>query len=306
MNVDVGFYPQFIIPFKPVHIESGKMELPLNFILEYGDKIPLNVILQFPTGRQIHVLFKRNEKSLVNLSGFIKEIIKVSGSIFIFSYKGEGIFSVHVLNDDSSEVEYVPLRTIPRYSKSGVGMKFLFSLNSHALEIGEMVVPNSFYKRFGMVIPALITFELWNGEVYHGNYVADEKKVIGLIEIIGLKNLQKRDIMLFTYVGTGRFELVIFDKFKVEKSFAINEAQSDAEVEIRAELPLQLEQNDISLKLEENEMSQEQTADDVEDEIMNELGINDEEMDHIVQEFTVLLTLSNVNHSSHGVVSLLP
>ncbi|KAK1369930.1 hypothetical protein POM88_036022 [Heracleum sosnowskyi] len=141
---------------------------------------------------------------------------------------------------------------------------------------GKMVVPDSFYKRFGMVIPALITFELWNGEVYHGNYVADEKKVIGLIEIIGLKNLQKRDIMLFSYVGNGRFELVIFDKFKVEKSFAINEAQSDAEVEIRAELPLQLEQNDISLKLEENEMSQEQTADDVEDEIMNEVGINEQ------------------------------
>ncbi|KAK1356566.1 hypothetical protein POM88_049822 [Heracleum sosnowskyi] len=183
-------------------------------------------------------------------------------------------------------------------SKTGVGMKFLLSLTGRALEMGEMIVPKSFYKRFVMVIPASITFELRNGEVYHGNYVADEKKVIGL------KYLHRRDTLLFTYVGNGRFELVIFDNLKVEKYFAVSEAQSDADVEMEAQLSLQLEHNEISLKLEEDEISEEQTDDPVEEQIMNEADMDEEEMDHIVQEFTVSLTVSNVNHSSHGVVSL--
>ncbi|KAK1384317.1 hypothetical protein POM88_022052 [Heracleum sosnowskyi] len=38
MNVDVGFYPQIIIPFKPVHIESGKMVIFFSNMLIYAMK----------------------------------------------------------------------------------------------------------------------------------------------------------------------------------------------------------------------------------------------------------------------------
>lgn len=45
----------------------------------------------------------------------------------------------------------------------------------------------------------------------------DEKKMTGLHQLIVLKRLERRDTVLLTYRGEGNFEIVIFDKDKVEK-----------------------------------------------------------------------------------------
>lgn len=66
-----------------------------------------------------------------------------------------------------------------------------------------------------------ITFELRNGEIFNGYYVANDKKIFGLLEIIGPKNLQRRENLLFTYRGDGRFAIDIFDQSKVEKYYVV-------------------------------------------------------------------------------------
>lgn len=48
------------------------------------------------------------------MSGFLKEVKRCSGSIFIFSYRGDGWFLVNVLNEDAMEIEYTPLRSNAR------------------------------------------------------------------------------------------------------------------------------------------------------------------------------------------------
>lgn len=68
--------------------------------------------MQFPNGRQIHVRFNKNEKSFENISPFLKEIRKNSGSIFVFSYVGKGNMLVNVLDSDAVEVQYSSIRTV--------------------------------------------------------------------------------------------------------------------------------------------------------------------------------------------------
>lgn len=44
----------------------------------------------------------------------------------------------------------------------------------------------------------------------------------GLIDLIRTYNLQENDILLFTYYGDGRFDILIFDSSKVEKCLTTN------------------------------------------------------------------------------------
>ena len=81
------------------------------------------------------------------------------------------------------------------------------------------MVPESFSKRFGKLIPASVTFALKNGHILSGKYIQCETKLIGLLEMIGSDHVHRKDILLFTYQGEGRFDLVLFDKTKVEKIF---------------------------------------------------------------------------------------
>ena len=46
--------------------------------------------------------------------GFLKDVRKSFGSIFLFYYNGNGDFLVHVLDDEISEIEYPTQRTVSR------------------------------------------------------------------------------------------------------------------------------------------------------------------------------------------------
>lgn len=48
--------------------------------------------------------------------------------------------------------------------------------------------------------------------------------MFGLLDMICLKNLERKDILMFTYCGDGRFDIVVFDKSKVEKFYKDSEA----------------------------------------------------------------------------------
>lgn len=82
----------------------------------------MNVTIQFPSGREIHVGFNRTEKCLYNIVALLREITKYVGSILVFSYKGEGKFLVQILNDDYSEVEYNTIRAITKERLLSQGM----------------------------------------------------------------------------------------------------------------------------------------------------------------------------------------
>lgn len=78
-------------------------------------------------------------------------------------------------------------------------------------------MPDSFYKRFGELIPNAISLTLKNGDTFHGSYLANEKRMSGLLGLIQLKHLERKDLVLFTYCGAGKFDIVIFDKKKIER-----------------------------------------------------------------------------------------
>lgn len=45
----------------------------------------------------------------------------------------------------------------------------------------------------------------------------NEKRMSGLLELIRLKRIERKDMVLFTYCGAGKFDIVIFDKKKIER-----------------------------------------------------------------------------------------
>lgn len=45
-----------------------------------------------------------------------------------------------------------------------------------------------------------------------------------LLEMVRLKYLERKDSLMFTYLGDGRFDTVIFDKTKVQKIYHDSEA----------------------------------------------------------------------------------
>lgn len=67
-----------------------------------------------PNGHQIHVHFKKREKSLSCMAAFMRDCKILFGSIMVYSYKGEGIFLVYILKNDFCEVDYFQFKTIPR------------------------------------------------------------------------------------------------------------------------------------------------------------------------------------------------
>lgn len=82
--------------------------------MECHEKIPNNVKLQLPNGREFHVHYMKKENSIFHVASFVKECRFLFGSIMAYSYKGNGIFLVHLLRDDFCEVDYLQIRTIPR------------------------------------------------------------------------------------------------------------------------------------------------------------------------------------------------
>lgn len=51
----------------------------------------------------------------------------------------------------------------------------------------------------------------------HGQYSQYDGKLYGLMEIVTYANIKVDDILMFTHWGNGQFNIVIFDKSRVEK-----------------------------------------------------------------------------------------
>ncbi|KAK1401088.1 hypothetical protein POM88_000693 [Heracleum sosnowskyi] len=297
-------FPSFVIILDRFTMDCNDLMLPERFLLECREKIPFHVKLQMPNGRQVNVHFKKRENSLSCMSAFMKDCKNLFGSIMVYSYKGEGIFLVYVLKDDFCEVDYFEFRTIPRApvyiqdNINGIGWKFLFSVCSTTIESGEIEIPRRFWRRFGKGVPGSVTFDLRNGKVYSGHYLHSERKFLGLLEIITSTHLEGEEFLLFTYCGDGKFEIVVFDKSNVEKMLEYNLHGSEENDVKNSEKDL-LETTGRH-EIIDAEMSDESEDSDTDMENVNGEAIELVEMDDLVFTFSAVMTLSNVNASSHG------
>ncbi|KAK1367678.1 hypothetical protein POM88_033770 [Heracleum sosnowskyi] len=297
-------FPSFVIILDRFTMDCNDLMLPERFLLECREKIPFHVKLQMPNGRQVNVHFKKRENSLSCMSAFMKDCKNLFGSIMVYSYKGEGIFLVYVLKDDFCEVDYFEFRTIPRApvyiqdNINGIGWKFLFSVCSTTIESGEIEIPRRFWRRFGKGVPGSVTFDLRNGKVYSGHYLHSERKFLGLLEIITSTHLEGEEFLLFTYCGDGKFEIVVFNKSNVEKMLEYNLHGSEENDVKNSEKDL-LETTGRH-EIIDAEMSDESEDSDTDMENVNGEAIELVEMDDLVFTFSAVMTLSNVNASSHG------
>ncbi|KAK1396947.1 hypothetical protein POM88_006810 [Heracleum sosnowskyi] len=233
VNLLNGRFPLFVVVLDRFTMDCNELILPERFLLECHKKIPFHVKLQMPNGHQIHVHFKKKENSLSCVSAFMKDCQKLFGCVMVFSYKGEGNFLVNVLKDDFCEVDYFEFRTIPRApvhnqdNINGVGWKFLIRASKNAIDSFEIEIPGRFVRRFGKGIPGTVSFVLRNGKNFSGQYLHNERKILGLVEIIMYTHLEEGELCLFTYCGNGKFEIVVFDISKVEKNFEYTVTEDD-------------------------------------------------------------------------------
>lgn len=100
-----------------------------------------------PNGHELHAHFKKSEQSICNLSAFVKECKHLFGTIIIYSYRGNGIFSAHVFKDDLCEVDYFQRRTIPRAPVFVQGKKLIIIFSRINYKLWFYISPYGKYLR---------------------------------------------------------------------------------------------------------------------------------------------------------------
>lgn len=79
-------------------------------------------------------------------------------------------------------------------------------------------IPEPFIKRFGKDIPFAVLCALKNGKMFEGRYSKSESMLYGLMDLVTYTNLDMDDALMCTYWGNGQFDIVVFDKSKIERS----------------------------------------------------------------------------------------
>ncbi|KAK1388306.1 hypothetical protein POM88_016484 [Heracleum sosnowskyi] len=194
---------------------KGWSEFVTETELDVGDSL---LLFKEPLSRydNINVYIFKGKDNVIDMSQGSKEC---SASF----YKVLSEFSINdSVLDDFCEVDYFEFRTIPTGTSNnqdninGVGWKFLIRASRNAIEYGEIEIPRRFVRRFGKGIPGTVSFGLRNDKNFTGQYLHNERKMLGLVEIIMYTHLEEEELCLFTYCGDGKFEIVVFDISKVE------------------------------------------------------------------------------------------
>lgn len=95
---------------------SFVQDIPLPFLEAFGAELPERIIFQLPNGQTTRVKFEQEDGVFNNVQLFYKKFKRVYGQCAMFTYKGNGIFMVNVLNEYLTEVEYDP----PTYGKFSI------------------------------------------------------------------------------------------------------------------------------------------------------------------------------------------
>lgn len=74
----------------------------------FGEDIPEVVKFELPNGVRTRVRFEKEEGCFVNVRTFFHKFPTNYGICAMFSYQGNGVFVVNVMNDNLTEVLYDP------------------------------------------------------------------------------------------------------------------------------------------------------------------------------------------------------
>lgn len=95
--------------------------------------MPETVIFELPNGQKTRVIFDREGEVFKNIMKFFKQFRRNYGICALFTYKGNGIFMVNVLNEYQTEIEYDP----PTYGNFSI-IYPLLNIYSYQLVINFM------------------------------------------------------------------------------------------------------------------------------------------------------------------------
>lgn len=75
----------------------------------YGEELVDHTIkFQLPNGRRTRIRFEEDDGLFSGIRAFFDQFSREYGICAMFTYKGEGVFVVNVLNDNLTEVVYAP------------------------------------------------------------------------------------------------------------------------------------------------------------------------------------------------------
>ncbi|KAL1808775.1 hypothetical protein ACET3Z_025765 [Daucus carota] len=268
-----GIVPKFIKVIYGPDTLIVSLRLPERFLDAVGGRLPNNVVLQYPNGREIHVHYQRINQSLVDLDPLFNELEGEEGFYLLFEYNGNGVFSLSVIDKALTEVEYQHSREIPRApvlyqdKVNGKRWKFMARALGQTFENGSVPIPRGYLERFGDAIPQEGVLALSNGEEFT---VGGGSQWIFMITV-------RQKIMTFN-------EPIIIDS---DSEYDLGELEE-------AEMAAQIQEGivgDAGMDMEGNAPQGEvgQNSDNIEN--------NDQ-----IRQFTKVLTQSNTDQSSHGVI----
>lgn len=262
-------------------IENNIMRVEKNYDNQCGKELNSVVKLHTPYGQQFHVQYSKKELCFTNFGKIYRDFEIREKGVIVLCYMGAGNFLINVFNKSYTEYDYNSLRQRPRdivnlkERITGVGWNFL-SLSIGLMQThGGAVIPETFQEMFCRQIPKVVSIILNNGDVLPGKLSLVDKRIYGLAPLYRKQFVKMFDILMFTYCGSGRFELSVFGKTKMERLFELPEISSD------------------STDSENESENDEEIEELAEDEVVQNINVNG-------AGFEVVMTTSNVDNKCHG------
>lgn len=102
-------FPRFIKIIHEKEANKNKMVIPPFFLEHYEEELVDHTIkFQLPNGRRTRIRFEEDDGVFSGIRTFFNQFPREYGICAMFTYKGEGVFVVNVLNDNLTEVMYAP------------------------------------------------------------------------------------------------------------------------------------------------------------------------------------------------------
>lgn len=137
-------FPDFLIFVDNKFGTIKKMEVPMQFINEFGHKIPSQLTLELPNGNEHLVTLKHEENALYNVESIFKHNkIKLPATIQFWDYDA-GKFKIFIINENGTEVKYPSTAkslTSAYYHQDendGAGWRFLKKTTTVTIQTGEI------------------------------------------------------------------------------------------------------------------------------------------------------------------------
>ncbi|KAL1802776.1 hypothetical protein ACET3Z_031423 [Daucus carota] len=202
--------PKFVKFLFDSDFDSDEIRIPPLFCTKIADYFPSHVKLLFQDGYHKWVPFSRSRSVFYDMHEVYDHFEIWRRQIIIFEYVKPFQFNVSILGVDLCELEYLPK---PVIMGDGVS-KFGHIPSCVETCVDEVDVPLAFVNRFGSNIPSSVDL-IFNSSIrFVGDFIHKECKLTGLIQLcnmLGLPDLNKYVLLVFTYNGDKSFEINAYD-----------------------------------------------------------------------------------------------